>query len=95
MKHPAVRAVDVVGLDGTRRQLRQDLTAAEEPLAEVDHAFTHFDLTLKPLRLVLANGGGVMDDARWLWYKAAEPLPGGIAAPIGRILREVARAEFV
>jgi len=70
--------------------------AIEEALAEVDHAFTHFDLRLKPLKLVLASGGSrVMDDQRWLWYKAAEPLPGGIAAPIGRILREVARAEPV
>ena len=68
--------------------------SAEQALAEVDHAFTHFDLKLKPLKLVLANGGSnVMDGERWLWYKAAEPLPGGIAAPIGRILREVARAE--
>jgi A/G-specific adenine glycosylase len=68
--------------------------ASAEPLAEVEHAFTHFDLTLRPLRLVLANGGGaVMDDDRWLWYKAAEPMPGGIAAPISRILREVMQAE--
>ena len=66
----------------------------EEPLAEVDHAFTHFDLRLKPLKLVLAHGGAnVMDGDRWLWYKAAEPLPGGIAAPIGRILRDVAQSE--
>jgi len=51
-------------------------------------------LTLRPLRLVLANGGGaVMDDDRWLWYKAAEPMPGGISAPISRILREVMQAE--
>jgi A/G-specific adenine glycosylase len=68
--------------------------AAEEPLAEVDHAFTHFDLKLKPLRLVLASGdGSVMDDSRWLWYKAADPLPGGIAAPISRILAGVTQSE--
>jgi A/G-specific adenine glycosylase len=66
----------------------------EEPLAEVDHAFTHFDLKLKPLKLVLASGGGnVMDGDRWLWYKAAGPLPGGIAAPIGRILAGVTQPE--
>ena len=69
--------------------------AVTEPLAEVDHAFTHFDLKLKPFKLVLANGGSSMDDDRWLWYKAAEPLPGGIAAPIGRILREVLEPESV
>ena len=79
--------------DWCRVRLGEEPTLAE-PLAEVDHAFTHFDLKLKPLKLVLANGGRkVMDDARWLWYKAAEPLPGGIAAPIGKILRDVLRAE--
>ena len=70
----------------------EPLTA--EPLGEVEHAFTHFDLTLKPVRLVLARGGSaVMEDDRWLWYKAAEPLPGGIATPIGRILARVTQAE--
>jgi A/G-specific adenine glycosylase len=79
--------------DWCRARLGEEPVTAER-LADVDHAFTHFDLTLRPVKLVLANGGAaVMDDDRWLWYKAAEPLPGGIAAPIGRILREVVQAE--
>ena len=75
--------------DWCRRRL-----GAESPRADalpiVEHAFTHFDLTLKPLRLTFASGpAAVMDGGNWLWYKAAEPLPGGIATPIGRILKTV------
>jgi A/G-specific adenine glycosylase len=65
-------------------------------LAVVEHAFTHFDLTLAPLELTLGSEiASVMDGANWLWYNSAEPLPGGVAAPIGRILREVTRTESI
>ena len=66
---------------------------ASTSLTAVEHAFTHFDLTIEPVRLALDRCGTVMDGGRWLWYKASEPLPGGIAAPIGRILREVTQPE--
>ena len=59
-------------------------------LAIVEHSFTHFDLTLAPVQLALTSDGrAIMDDNRWLWYNSAEPLPGGIAAPIEKILRQV------
>jgi A/G-specific adenine glycosylase len=68
--------------------------ASARPLPNVEHSFTHFDLTLAPVRLALASAGAVvMDDASWLWYNSAEPLPGGIAAPIAKILREVTQTE--
>ena len=68
--------------------------SAEQALASVEHAFTHFDLTLRPVRLSIDAGhGAVMDADRWLWYNSAGPLPGGVAAPIGKILREVTQLE--
>jgi len=68
--------------------------AAKRPMANIEHAFTHFDLTLKPVRLTLANGiSTVMDGDRWLWYNSSQPLPGGVATPIGKILREVTQLE--
>ena len=68
--------------------------ALERQLAAVEHAFTHFDLTLEPLQLALeGTGAAVMDDGQCLWYNAKEPLPGGIAAPIGKILRQVTQQE--
>jgi A/G-specific adenine glycosylase len=68
--------------------------AAKHAMASVEHAFTHFDLTLRPLRLTLAAGeAAVMDDDRWLWYNSSRPLPGGVATPIGKILREITQLE--
>jgi A/G-specific adenine glycosylase len=68
--------------------------AQARPLAAVEHSFTHFDLTLEPVQLELqAEAAVVMDGDRWLWYNSDQPLPGGIAAPIGKILREVTQTE--
>jgi A/G-specific adenine glycosylase len=65
-------------------------------LTAVEHAFTHFDLTLKPVQLAIERlPESVMDEDRWLWYKASEPLPGGIAAPIDKILRQTMQIELL
>lgn len=72
---------------GTRPSLKH-------AMANVEHAFTHFDLTLTPVRLtVAASVSTVMDGDRWLWYNSSRPLPGGVATPIGKILREVTQQE--
>lgn len=68
--------------------------SAKQPMATVEHSFTHFDLTLVPLRLALARSPAiVMDGDRWLWYNSSQPLPGGVATPISKILREVTQLE--
>ena len=68
--------------------------SAERPLAVVEHAFTHFNLTLSPVQLTLvAKTSAEMDGNQWLWYNSAQPLPGGVAAPIGRILRQVTQTR--
>jgi A/G-specific adenine glycosylase len=68
--------------------------SARRSLGIVEHAFTHFDLTLDPLELTLgAEAAAAMDGNHWLWYNSSEPLPGGVAAPIGKILREVTQSE--
>lgn len=59
---------------------------AIDRLAPVEHAFTHFDLTLNPVCVELASSHAIMDCDRWLWYKSAQAAPGGIAAPIARLL---------
>lgn len=79
--------------DWCRRRLGA-APADARALSLVEHSFTHFDLTLAPVQLALApDGAAVMDDDRWLWYNASEPLPGGIAAPIARILRQVTKVS--
>jgi A/G-specific adenine glycosylase len=68
--------------------------ASKLALAAVEHAFTHFDLTLTPVQLTLDGAASsAMDGENWLWYDSSAPLPGGVAAPIGKILREVTQSE--
>jgi A/G-specific adenine glycosylase len=73
-----------------RRRLGADVEA-HDALPAVAHAFTHFDLRIDPVAVRLARGPrGVEDGARWLWHDVATPLPGGIPAPIAKILRSTA-----
>ncbi len=56
------------------------------PLADIQHAFTHFDLSIRPLRIRLSGTPAkIMEAADTLWYKAGETLP-GVPAPIRELL---------
>jgi A/G-specific adenine glycosylase len=60
-------------------------------LPPVAHAFTHFDLRLDPVAIdIRADARVVMDGAPWHWHDAKTPLPGGVPAPIAKILRSTA-----
>ena len=81
-------AADEGERDWCRRRLGAEV-AAVRALPAVAHAFTHFDLELAPVEVELAGAPrAVMEGAQWLWHGAADALPGGIAAPIAKILRE-------
>jgi len=62
-----------------------------EKLAVRRHSFSHFHLDIEPLVIELASEiAAVADDDRLLWCDPARPLGVGVAAPIARILREIA-----
>ncbi len=66
--------------------------AAAEALARIEHAFTHFDLELDPVRVRLAEAPRtIMDSADRLWYNAGSATAVGIAAPILALLRSLER----
>ena len=65
-----------------------------------------FDSDAGPARIRTGAAGGdarsagglalsrhVLERDRWLWYNSARPLPGGIAAPIGRLIERMQSAE--
>ena len=68
-------------------------------LEPIEHSFTHFDLTLEPIAIRVAGpardaacgtvdgAAAVLETDRWLWYNTARPLPGGMAAPIEKLIR--------
>ncbi|HXW75267.1 MAG TPA: A/G-specific adenine glycosylase [Steroidobacteraceae bacterium] len=71
---------------------RHSLGAActPQPLATLEHAFTHFDLTITPLLVRCAEAAGVMEAAAALWYKLREPQRIGLPAPISTLLSHLA-----
>jgi A/G-specific adenine glycosylase len=62
---------------------------APQPLAALEHAFTHFDLTITPL-LVRCAPAGVMEEGAGLWYNIREPARVGLPAPISALLSRLA-----
>jgi A/G-specific adenine glycosylase len=65
-----------------------------EALDPIDHSFTHFDLNLMPIQMLApAQPCAILDDARWIWYDTARPLPGGMAAPIEKLIRGLDRVS--
>ncbi|HTP39798.1 MAG TPA: A/G-specific adenine glycosylase [Steroidobacteraceae bacterium] len=57
-----------------------------QPLASIEHAFTHFDLHIHPHRVRCAGLGGVMEGAGTLWYNPRSPQRVGLPAPIQSLI---------
>lgn len=57
---------------------------SSEPLAAVQHAFTHFRLRIHPRRVLAEPPPAVADAERHGWY-GVEAAPGGLPAPIRRL----------
>ncbi len=61
------------------------------PLPIRRHTFSHFHLDIEPVRAAVKNPRRrVMDDEEWVWYNLSKPDNRGLAAPIARILQELA-----
>ncbi len=56
--------------------------------ATVKHSFSHYDLFMQPLELVISGAfRQIMDADRWLWYNTASPAEVGLAAPVKKLLQ--------
>ena len=62
---------------------------AAQPLAGVEHSFTHFDLVVAPLLAHCSGAAGVMDAANTVWYNPKQPAPIGLPAPIKTLLEHI------
>ena len=60
-----------------------------QALAPIDHAFTHFDLRLKPLLVRGRQNREVLDGSDRLWYQLDSPLRVGLPQPILRLLEHL------
>ena len=61
-----------------------------QPLADITHTFTHFQLKITPLLLwVTERGTRCMDSDRLLWYNAATPAAVGLPQPVRDLVRSI------
>ena len=64
--------------------------ARPQLLAQIEHAFTHFDLTISPLLVRCATPVAEDRDAEGLWYNIRTPARVGLPAPISALLAQLA-----
>ena len=64
-----------------------------EQLAQITHQFTHFTLIIFPIYLRAKNILKKMDLEKMIWYNLSSKLPGGVAAPVSKILLELKKYE--
>jgi A/G-specific adenine glycosylase len=60
-------------------------TRAREPLAPIEHAFTHFRLTLKPQRMAVVAGECAREPGL-RWFSRSGALEAGLPAPIRALI---------
>jgi A/G-specific adenine glycosylase len=66
------------------RQTLQAVGPSPQALEPVRHAFTHFDLTITPLRIACPEATAQQNSV--LWYNARDPAKVGLPAPIATLL---------
>ncbi|HEV2704112.1 MAG TPA: A/G-specific adenine glycosylase [Steroidobacteraceae bacterium] len=64
----------------------QSLGSEPIELPAIEHAFTHFDLTIIPWLVRCQGPSGVMDVSDSLWYNARHPASIGLPAPMKTLL---------
>ena len=68
--------------------------ASQTAMKTLDHAFTHFDLSIKPLLVRLATSPRLPKDRdQWFWYNPVRKMEVGVASPIAVLLKSLQSAE--
>jgi A/G-specific adenine glycosylase len=80
---------------GAAAFIRGNLGGARAPhsLAVLEHAFTHFDLSITPLLVRCPAASRVMEEGAGLWYNVRDPARVGLPAPIAALLARLPSAE--
>jgi A/G-specific adenine glycosylase len=76
---------ELAALDWCRREVGSVFEIETERLAPIDHAFTHFDLRLKPIRVRCSPAAGVREGNDRLWYALEAPPRVGLPQPIRQL----------
>lgn len=64
-------------------------------MASFRHTFSHYHLDITPVRVRIDDApGGIMAGSRFLWYNPQSPAQVGLAAPVARLLADLANEEW-
>ncbi len=55
------------------------------------HIFTHFELTIYPVLVKITQERVIRETGNHIWYTPEAKLPGGIAAPVEKLLKQIRR----
>ncbi len=59
-------------------------------LPALSHTFSHFDLTIYPILIQVKEiHGNIMEAGLQIWYDLTEAMPGGVAAPVSKLLKNI------
>ncbi|WP_431225056.1 NUDIX domain-containing protein [Serratia sp. L9] len=83
VQHPD-RSGALVAATRPERQPPEQLTAFR-------HTFSHFHLDIVPMWLNIDKAGCAMDEGAGLWYNLTQPPSVGLAAPVERLLQQLAK----
>jgi len=82
--------VDADVVEALRDRFGVDAIAIEA-LAPIEHAFTHFRLTIRPLRVAARRLRARVESPGHVWLARDDALGAALPAPIGRLLRALPR----
>jgi len=64
---------------------------SEQMLPELRHTFSHYHLDISPIQVtVRRKSASIADSDRWLWYPLDHSLEVGLAAPVKKLLSQIA-----
>jgi A/G-specific adenine glycosylase len=79
---------EFAALDWCRREIGEPQISSQR-LSPIHHAFTHFDLLLKPLRVRCRSTMGVQEGDDRLWYRLGDPPRVGLPQPILKLFERL------
>ncbi|MGB0955833.1 MAG: A/G-specific adenine glycosylase [Panacagrimonas sp.] len=65
------------------------LATASEALAPIQHAFTHFELELRPIRIGVKPQTGLREPANHRWFNISHPKWPALPKPVSRLFEEI------
>lgn len=65
---------------------QQLITSAPQPLAQLSHKFSHFELQIQPWLIHIQTEPSALAESGLVWYNTQQPQALGLAAPIKKLL---------